>query len=122
MKSKFVVDPSNFEATAKILVVNETPGFAGLSLDDAKNKLTSTINRAFSSAIKEHGEEKTFNPEAAWFCWKGLLCCFLPFSSGRGYEEIFEAETTEYSLVKVALFYSLLKNDLERLSAQPNNQ
>jgi len=59
MKAKFVVDPSNFEATAKILMANETPGFAGLSLDEAKSKLTATINRAYSSATKEHGEEKT---------------------------------------------------------------
>lgn len=122
MKSKFVVDPSNFEATAKILIVNETPGFSGLSLDEAKSKLTATINRAYLLANKEHGEEKTFNPEAAWFCWKGVLCCFLPFSSGRGYQEIFEAESEEHSLVKVALFYSLLNKDLEILSAQPKNQ
>lgn len=115
MSAAFVVQPSNLEATAVLLTKNGTPGFDKLSLEEARNKLVENVQRSYLSAVQEVGFDRVFNRESSWPCWRGIICCYLPFSSGAGYREIFNADAGEHHLVQVVLYTAIDKQDLDAL-------
>lgn len=118
MTAEFVVQQSNIEATALLLVMNGTAGFEKLSTDEAQQKLIRNIERSYLNAVNELGVDRVLNRESAWPCWKGVTCCYLPFSSGAGYRPVFEADAGTNHLVQVVLYTTLDMRDLDALSGK----
>jgi hypothetical protein len=121
MSAKFVVQPSNLEATATLLTKNGTAGFDNLSIEMASQKLVENIQRSYMSAVNEVGIDRIFNRESSWPCWKGIICCYLPFTSGAGYREIFTAAAGENHLVQVILYTALDRYDLDSVAKGDTN-
>lgn len=115
MAAEFVVQPANLNATALLLIKNGTAGFTGLSDEEGKAKLIANIKRSYLDASSNVGADRVLNRESTWPCWKGVTCCYLPFTSGAGYEVIFEADAEENLLVQVVIYTALDTRDFDCL-------
>lgn len=105
--AQVVITNKNLLATVDNLIANVS-GFTGLSRAGAKKKLADRIIAVLEEKIKEHGEEKIFSPETAFFVWRGLYCFFSPVKEIYGaIETLSDIEGVSCEYVCVILYTAL---------------